>query len=114
MPTRVGNLFAQFVGQSFVTQGSHSLSIHPNNRDITAYSGISQASFFHSDGNVDPITSFSSGIDMVISNGVDEHFQPQASILRNNVTKIRFSIQAVTVVGKNPHIRAHHVINYWN
>ena len=115
MPVVKGSIWAQFVSQSFITEGNRSFTFRFNFRDISAYSGISSSSFRHSDGNVDPLTVISSGITDVISNGssvdIDE---PQASIVRNQVSSITFTVSATTLLGDNTRVRGYHVINFWN
>ena len=115
MPVVKGSIWAQFASQSFATEGSYSFSFHPAFRDISAYSGISSLDFRHTDGNVDPITVMDSGITEVISNGIDVPIgPPQASIVRENVSKITFRVSAFTLLGDDTTVRGHHVINFWN
>lgn len=114
MPTKQGSIWAQFVQGTFASNADFTFSVHPNSRDITAYSSINRYDFFtpgHSwSANVPPhlFVAFA-GISRVVSSGVTENFNtPLQFVKRNNVTEIRFRTFAGDVS-----IHAVHIINYW-
>ena len=65
MPTMFGTIWAQYVTGTLADNASGTISVHPNNRNVTAYSSIT--------ANFDPPVQF---------------------IVRSNVTEIRFRILA--------------------
>jgi hypothetical protein len=45
MPTMLGTIWAQFVEGTYCYNQSFTFTIHPNNRDITAYSSLTRYNF---------------------------------------------------------------------
>ena len=113
MPTMIGSIWAQFIEGTYCYDGgSFTFTVHPNNRDITAYSSITRYSFIiPSNGHHPPYIRYGeAGISRVVSGGHSEDFDPPLQrIKRNNVTEIRFITTAF-----GTYIHAVHVINYWN
>jgi hypothetical protein len=102
MPTRTGSIWAQYVGYHWVYNSSHTITVNPANRDITADSAISL--------NVGSGWG-ECGIWRIVSNGHLEEFDPPLpSIMRDNVTQIVFRVRA----SSSTRVWARHVINYWN
>jgi hypothetical protein len=105
MPTQTGTIWAQWVGYTQATNAIGTYSLHPNHRDITAEAAIA----LHT-------TSASShwsetGISQIVSNGVNETFDPPLPrIKRSDVTQITFRTAATP---GNTKIRGRHVVHYW-
>lgn len=105
MPTRTGNIWAQWVGYHLVLNSSHTITVTPSNRDITADSAISLYSTTKNDHWGE------TGIWRIVSNGVLEEFDPPLPrIVRDNVTQIVFRTRA----SSRTRVYGRHVINYWN
>ena len=99
-----------------MTNSSYSFSIHPDNRDIRAYSGLSTLSLHQSDVPNPTRVYASSYIHFVRSNGINEFFDsPQAILVRENVTQITFLVYGIQFGDDgNMFARGHHVVNFWN
>ena len=111
MPTMFGTIWAQYVTGTFAYNASGTISIHPNNRNVTAYASLAYFSFIiPSNGHHPPYLRVGeAGISRVVSNGQSEDFDPPVQfILRSNVTEIRFRISSF-----DTSIKAVNVINYF-
>jgi hypothetical protein len=109
MPTMLGSIWAQFVEGTYCYNQSFTFTVHPNNRDITAYSSLTRYNFVVTDSESTAIKYGEAGISRVVSGGHSEDFDPPLQrIKRNNVTEIRFITSSL-----GAYIHAVHVINYW-
>ena len=87
-----GSIWAQFVEGAYCYNQSFTFTVHPNNRDITAYSSLTRYNFVVTDPpKFTAIKYGEAGISRVVSGGHSEDFDPPLQrIKRNNVTEIRF------------------------
>jgi hypothetical protein len=105
MPTQTGTIWAQFVGYAYVYNAIHTYTLHPNNRDITAEAAIALNSTTANDHWAE------TGISQIVSNGVNETFDPPLPrIKRSNVTEITFR----TASTSHTWAYGRHLINYWS
>lgn len=105
MPTQHGNIWAQWVGYQYANDGIETYSIHPNNRKITAEAAISLYTITKKNHWTE------TGISQIVSNGVNETFDPPLPrIKRDNVTQITFR----TASTKHARTFCRHIIYYWN
>ena len=104
MPTQTGTIWAQWVGYTFAFNTIATYSLFPNNRDITAEGAIALNDTTANDHWSE------TGISQIVSNGVNETFDPPLPrIQRSNVTQITFR----TASTSNTAVYGRHVIYYW-
>lgn len=104
MPTRIGTIWAQYVGYHWVYDSSHTITVQPQSRDITADSAMSLYYTNRNDHWGE------TGIWRIVSNGTLEEFDPPLPrIKRDNVTMIVFRTRA----SSGTRVHGRHVINYW-
>ncbi len=104
MSTQTGTIWAQYVNYNWVYNTVHTYSVHPNNRDITAEAAIALDTTTKNDHWSE------TGISQIVSNGVNETFDPPIPrIKRSNVTQITFRSAATS----RTKVYGRHVIHYW-